>query len=77
MASQYRNECGECGWNTAWLPQSVAEQKMVDHYTQRHPEIIPGGMQEYRESGGCCSSSCLMMLMGLFSLAIPTWYLVR
>ncbi|MFJ8477694.1 hypothetical protein [Kitasatospora sp. NPDC094011] len=77
MASHYRNECGECGWHTAWLPQSVADERMLDHYGERHPGIVPRGMQEYRESGGCCSSSCLMVLTGFVGLVVPAWYLVH
>ncbi|WP_280706390.1 MULTISPECIES: hypothetical protein [Kitasatospora] len=55
----------------------MARDQLADHYSKRHPGISYGGMEQYREGGGCCSGSCLMMLMGLFSLAIPAWYLVH
>ncbi|MER7844302.1 hypothetical protein ABTZ03_10205 [Kitasatospora sp. NPDC096077] len=55
----------------------MADERMLDHYGQRHPGIVPRGMQEYRESGGCCSSSCLMVLTGFVGLVVPAWYLVH
>jgi hypothetical protein len=64
MADSYRYRCGECGHRTSWGRESQGQQAIEAHYAQRHPQVIPGGMAEFREgSAGCgCGSGCLMLL---------------
>lgn len=70
--AKFRNSCGECRYTTPWLPESEAEQRIVDHYAQRHPDLPPGGTQQLDSGsgggGGC--GGCGALALGLIVLFI-------
>lgn len=46
--NSFRVKCGECSHTTAWQTESQAGTAIASHYEQRHPEVPPGGVIEYR-----------------------------
>ncbi|MEU0281811.1 hypothetical protein [Streptomyces sp. NPDC006195] len=71
MADSYRYRCGECGHRTSWGSESRGEQAIETHYVRSHPQVVPGGMVEFRKGsspgGGC---GCLIALGVLVLLLI-------
>lgn len=46
--NKYRAICGECGYRSGWVPESLAEDAMVQHYRYKHSHLPPGGTMEIR-----------------------------
>ncbi|ARP68928.1 hypothetical protein LK07_03100 [Streptomyces pluripotens] len=66
----YRFWCGECGFMTAWLSQSVGEQEQIEHYARHHPGIDPGGHVEMNRKDPQGGIGCLESLVIVIVLLI-------
>ncbi|MEU7565601.1 hypothetical protein [Streptomyces fradiae] len=62
MADSYRYRCGECGHRTAWGGESRGAAAIEAHYHRSHPEVVPGGVVEFRRGSSCGGSGCLIVL---------------
>ncbi|WP_354644327.1 hypothetical protein [Kitasatospora camelliae] len=68
----YRYRCGECGFKTGWLSESQGEQQQMEHYSKRHPGLLPGGLVETNHkdpSGGFGCAEVVGVLVVLLLLA--------
>lgn len=62
MADSYRYRCGECGHHTAWGSESQGGQAIEAHYGRSHPQVLPGGMVEFRKGSSGGGAGCLILL---------------
>jgi hypothetical protein len=46
--NKFKTRCGECEFTSAWLPESAAQDAMIDHYAAEHPGTPPGGLIQFR-----------------------------
>ncbi|MET8732475.1 hypothetical protein ABZV81_35695 [Streptomyces parvus] len=65
----YRYRCGECGFSTSWSTESEAEDRVVAHYADRHPDLVPGGSVEINRKNPN-SLGCLPMIGIAFLLLL-------
>ncbi|MFH8801244.1 hypothetical protein ACH4F6_16850 [Streptomyces sp. NPDC017936] len=70
MADSYRYRCGECGHRTAWGSESRGAEAIEAHYGRRHPNVLPGGMAEFRKGSSFDGSGCLLVLGVLVLLLV-------
>lgn len=70
MADSYRYRCGECGHRTAWGTESRGAEAIEAHYDRSHPDVLPGGMVEFRKGSSCGGAGCLIVLGILVLLLI-------
>ncbi|MFC9288584.1 hypothetical protein [Streptomyces sp. NPDC057052] len=70
MADSYRYRCGECGHRTAWASESRGAEAIGAHYSRSHPDVLPGGMVEFRKGSSSGGAGCLLVLGVLVLLLI-------
>jgi hypothetical protein len=59
----YRYWCGECGFKTTWGTESRGEQQQIEHYTNRHPGLAPGGQVETNTKPPGGGNGCLTFIV--------------
>ncbi|WP_225827010.1 hypothetical protein [Streptomyces naphthomycinicus] len=70
MADSYRYRCGECGHRTAWGSESRGAETIEAHYGRNHPDVVPGGMVEFRKGSSSGGAGCLIVLAVLVLLLV-------